>query len=127
VLCSLRPHLATLFLTAMAARLRQATEAARDRGMRDVPSRLAAWLLARMEPSGTGGGTVALRQHKRVLAAELGTSPETFSRALSRLRLLGLVAVRGYTVSVLDREGLQRIAGRLPGSSAGPAASSPGT
>lgn len=112
VLCSIRPNLATLFIAATAARIKQTTDAAHDLAVRDVPARLASWLLEQLSRQGESGSKVVLRQHKRVLASELGTSPETFSRALSRLRSLGFVTVKGYTVDVVDLEGLERFAGR---------------
>jgi CRP-like cAMP-binding protein len=112
VLCSLRPNMATLFITAMAARLKQTTDAAHDLAVRDAPARLASWLLDQLSRQTSSGRKVVMRQHKRVLASELGTSPETYSRALSRLRELGFIAVKGYTVDVLDLRGLEHLAGR---------------
>jgi CRP/FNR family transcriptional regulator len=38
---------------------------------------------------------------KRVLAAELGTVSETFSRTLAKFRQLKLLTVKGKTVTVL--------------------------
>jgi CRP-like cAMP-binding protein len=39
---------------------------------------------------------------KRVLAAELGTVGETFSRTLAKFRAQKLIAVKGRTVTVLS-------------------------
>jgi CRP-like cAMP-binding protein len=112
VLFSLRPNLATLFIAAMAARVKQTTDAAHELAVRDVPARLASWLLEQLSRQAVFESKVVMRQHKRLLASELGTSPETFSRALSRLRGMGFVAVKGYTVEVLDLGGLEHLAGR---------------
>lgn len=122
-LCDERPSLARLLIQTLALRIRQTTDTARDLAVKDVPSRLASWLLDHMTPESSGGTRVKLNQHKRVLASELGTSPETFSRALARLRLLGCIAVKGYAVDVLNVEGLCRLAGR-PATASPPA--SPG-
>lgn len=111
-LCDERPSLARLLIQTLALRIRQTTDTARDLAVKDVPSRLASWLLDHMSPEPAGGTRVKLNQHKRVLASELGTSPETFSRALARLRLLGCISVKGYAVDVLNVEVLCRLAGR---------------
>ncbi len=112
-LCSARPQLAVLFIEVMAARIKQSTDAAHSLAVRDVQSRLAGWLLDHLRRGGAGG-TVVILQLKRLLASELGATPETFSRALARLRGLGVVAVKGYTVEVLDLAGLEQLAGRMP-------------
>jgi CRP-like cAMP-binding protein len=111
-LCDERPALARLLIQVMAERVRQTTDTARELAVKDVPSRLAGWLLDHMPAASPEGRRVKLNQHKRVLASELGTSPETFSRALARLRLLGCIAVKGYAVDVLDVNGLCQLAGR---------------
>ena len=118
-LCDERPALARLLIEAMARRVRQTTDTARELAVKDVPSRLAGWLLDHMTPASPDRGRVKLNQHKRVLASELGTSPETFSRALARLRLLGCIAVKGYAVDVLNVDGLCQLAGRSAAADAG--------
>ncbi|MEK8031494.1 Crp/Fnr family transcriptional regulator [Ideonella sp. DXS29W] len=111
-LCNERPRVAQLLIEALALRIRQTTDTARELAVKDVPSRLAGWLLDHLSPAQPGPARVKLDQHKRLLASELGTSPETFSRALARLRALGCIAVKGYSVDVLDVEALSRLAGR---------------
>jgi CRP-like cAMP-binding protein len=46
---------------------------------------------------------------KRVLAAELGTVSETFSRTLAKFREQELVAVKGRTVTVLSPKRLAEL------------------
>jgi CRP/FNR family transcriptional regulator len=46
---------------------------------------------------------------KRVLAAELGTVSETFSRTLAKLREQNLVAVKGKILTILSPVGLSRL------------------
>ena len=46
--------------------------------------------------------TIELTATKRVLAAELGTVSETFSRTLAKLRGQGLLAVNAKSITVLS-------------------------
>jgi CRP/FNR family transcriptional regulator len=74
-----------------------------DMTLKDVETRLANWLIKRC-PNPDGGQPVAveLKTTKRVLAAELGTVSETFSRTLAKFREQKLIAVRGKAVTVLS-------------------------
>ena len=78
----------------------------------DVPDRVADFLLdLPLLPGGPlPGGTVRVRLPwpKRDVAAYLGTTPESFSRALDRLAGRGLIGVQGDTITLLDPEGLER-------------------
>lgn len=79
-------------------------------GLRGMESddRLIEWLLrsARPDPTGTHHA-VLLENPKKVLASELGVTPETLSRALARLRARGLISVRGRTITIPDRTALR--------------------
>lgn len=79
----------------------------------DVPARLAGYLLDLPgEPDADGSARVTLPLAKQDVASYLGTTPESFSRALRRLERDGLIAVAGAGVRLLDAEGLeQRAAG----------------
>ena len=46
--------------------------------------------------------TVELKTTKRVLAAELGTVGETFSRTLAKFRKQKLITVKGRAITVLS-------------------------
>ena len=108
------PALMRALATALAAQLRQATEGTRGLMTKDVLARCATWLLehsrSRTTTDGRGAGEVCLRQRKRALALQLGTTAESFSRTLRQLRSLGLVAVHGYTIELLDLAALRRVA-----------------
>jgi CRP/FNR family transcriptional regulator, dissimilatory nitrate respiration regulator len=71
--------------------------------LKDVETRLANWLIKRCpDPESDQPVAIELKMTKRVLAAELGTVSETFSRTLAKFRESQLLAVKGKTVTVLS-------------------------
>jgi CRP/FNR family transcriptional regulator len=71
--------------------------------LKDVETRLANWLVKRCpDPQSERPVRIELTMTKRVLAAELGTVSETFSRTLAKFRQQKLIAVKGRTVTVLS-------------------------
>jgi CRP/FNR family transcriptional regulator len=87
-------------LGSMSAHLRVLVGALDDLTLKDVETRLLHWLVKQVR--GAKGGVIQLPGTKRVLAAELGTSSETLSRTLARLRDAGLITVAARTVTVCD-------------------------
>jgi CRP-like cAMP-binding protein len=77
-----------------------------------APARLAQWLSMHAKPSASAPGqlTVELGERKRDLAAQLAIAPETLSRLLRRLVRERVIDVAGYTVHVVDRAALDRLA-----------------
>jgi len=70
--------------------------------LKDVETRLANWLLKRCpNQDGVAPVQIELKTTKRVLAAELGTVSETFSRTLAKFREQDLVEVEGKSITVL--------------------------
>jgi CRP-like cAMP-binding protein len=78
-----------------------------------APARLAQWLRQNAKPSGSAPqaqAVVRLSERKRDLAAQLAIAPETLSRLLRSFTRQGVIDVAGYTVHVLDRDALDRMA-----------------
>ncbi len=77
---------------------------------KDAGARLAAWICAqfagRAQPA-----VLRLAERKRDIASQLGLTPETLSRLMRSLSDRGLIAVSGYTLRVLDPQGLRGLAG----------------
>jgi CRP/FNR family transcriptional regulator, dissimilatory nitrate respiration regulator len=97
-----QPELALRMLGSMSLHLRVLIAQLEDMTLKDVETRLANWLIKRCpNPDSAQPVAVELRTTKRVLAAELGTVSETFSRTLAKFRQQKLVAVRGKTVVVM--------------------------
>ena len=76
---------------------------------RDVPSRLARYLLDLAE---TGGSSVELPLSKTQLAVNLGTVSETLSRTFRKMVDDQLIRMRSRTIDILDFEGLEALAVR---------------
>jgi CRP-like cAMP-binding protein len=92
---------------------RQQMEVAVSRLAKDADARLAEWLLSHAEPTATGEGlTVILKDRKRLLAAQLGMAPETFSRVLKHLRESQLISGSGRVLDLIDPLGLQTLASK---------------
>jgi CRP-like cAMP-binding protein len=80
-----------------------------------APARLAQWLRQNAKPEATtqGQAVVRLAERKRDLAAQLAIAPETLSRLLRSFTRQGVIDVAGYTVHVLDRAALDRMAQQI--------------
>ena len=99
-------------LTDLAYAQRQQTELAVSRLAKDADARCAEWLLRHAEPADKlGAMVVTLNQRKRLIAAQLGIAPETFSRVLKHLRDRKLISGGGRVLNLLDLTGLQSLAG----------------
>lgn len=79
---------------------------------RDVPSRLARYLL---ELNNERNGAVELPTSKSAIASHLGTVSETLSRTFRKLSDEGLIRVEGKTIVILDAERLSDLADRFVG------------
>ena len=105
-----QPELALRMLGSMSSHLRVLVGQLEDLTLKDVETRLANWLVKRC-PAAAGDKPVhiELKMTKRVLAAELGTVSETFSRTLAKFREQKLVTVKGRTVTVLSPKRLSEL------------------
>ncbi len=91
---------------------RQQTEVAVSRLAKDADARFAEWLLRHAEPADSEGSlAVILHDRKRLIAAQLGIAPETFSRVLKHLRDRKLISGGGRVLNLLDPMALQSLAG----------------
>lgn len=98
-----QPELALRMLGSMSSHLRVLVGQIEDLTVKDVETRLANWLVKRCpNPRSETPVKIELTVAKGVLAAELGTVSETFSRTLAKFREQKLIAVKGKTVTVLS-------------------------
>ena len=103
------PSLCLNMLAVLSTRLRQFTLQVENLSLKEVPGRLASYLLylAREQKS---DGTVFLPISKGQLASLLGTIPETLSRILARMSNKSLIEVTGGEITLLDPVGLEDLA-----------------
>ena len=96
-----QPGLALRMLGSMSVHLRTLIAQLEDLTLKDVETRLANWLIKRCpNPESSQPVVIELKTTKRVLAAELGTVSETFSRTLATFRQQKLVSVKGKTLTI---------------------------
>jgi CRP/FNR family transcriptional regulator len=104
-----QPKLAINLLKSFARHLRLFSHLVDNLALREVPSRLASYLLSLSERF-DDAQTVELDLPKGQLAAKLGTIPETLSRVFSKLSREGAIAVDGSQVKLRDRNRLNDLA-----------------
>jgi len=96
-----QPELALRMLGSMSQHLRVLVGLLEDLTLKDVETRLANWLVKRCpNPESQRPCAIELSMTKRVLAAELGTVGETFSRTLAKFREQKLLTVKGKVVTI---------------------------
>ncbi len=103
------PSLAMNMLAILSLRLRRFTHLIEDLSLKEVPGRLAAYLLYMSDRDG-GSSRLELDITKGQLASVLGTIPETLSRILGRMSQQELIRVEGRKIEILDREALEGLA-----------------
>jgi CRP/FNR family transcriptional regulator len=108
-LVTVKPHLALSMLSTLSLRIRQVTTQLESIALKEVPGRLAAYLLYVREEQGNSD-RITLNIPRTELANFLGTTPETLSRILARLEEQGLIAVEKREISVKRPKELQILA-----------------
>ncbi len=96
-------------LAVLSRRLRRFAALVDDLALKEVPGRLAAHLLI-LSGRQQGNDNLELEIPKTLLAAMLGTIPETLSRILTKMVKQGLIQSDGPRIRILDRETLQDLA-----------------
>jgi len=74
--------------------------------LKEVPGRLAAYLIYSMQEQTNNDNRITLNISKGQLASLLGTIPETLSRILTRMAKQELIKVDGKEILVLDPDGV---------------------
>jgi CRP/FNR family transcriptional regulator, dissimilatory nitrate respiration regulator len=108
-LISQNPSLALNMLAVLSMRLRQFTVQIENLSLKEVPGRLASYLLYLAKEQGRVD-TVALTISKGQLASLLGTIPETLSRILAKMNKQGLIETTGRDLKLLNIGGLEDLA-----------------
>ncbi|RUM47456.1 MAG: Crp/Fnr family transcriptional regulator, partial [Desulfocapsa sp.] len=100
------PSLVLNMLAVLSMRLRRFATQIENLSLKEVPARLAGYLLYLSEEQNSPN-RVMLEISKGQLASLLGTIPETLSRIFARMSGEGLIKVNGKEIDLLDLEGLE--------------------
>jgi CRP/FNR family transcriptional regulator len=103
------PSLSLNMLAVLSWRLRKFAALVEDLSLKEVPGRLAAYLLY-LSRRASDKSDIDLDISKGQLASILGTIPETLSRILGKLGRQGLIISKGSRIRILDRTTLEEIA-----------------
>ncbi len=108
------PALAMNMLADLSSRLRGFTVQIEALSLKEVPARLAAYILT-LSKEHKNALRVSLPISKAQLSNLIGTTPETISRMLKKMGDAGLIQVQTRTIEILNKEGLKELSesGRL--------------
>lgn len=99
------PEIALRMLAGFAKRLKSLVNQLEDITLKEVPNRLAKYLLDEIKSSGTENYPepfIELSVPKSTIAAYLGTITETLSRSFRKLQNEGIIRVKGRTIFIND-------------------------
>ncbi len=99
------PSIALNMLAVLSMRLRRFATQIENLSLKEVPARLAGYLIYLSEEQGNSN-VVELEISKGQLASLLGTIPETLSRIFAKMSDEGLLQVEGRKIRLLDLAGL---------------------
>jgi CRP-like cAMP-binding protein len=99
------PAIALNMLAVLSLRLRRFSTQIENLSLKEVPARLANYLIYLSEEQGRED-VVELEISKGQLASLLGTIPETLSRIFAKMSEEGLIRVSGKVINLLDRRAL---------------------
>lgn len=102
------PSVVLNMMANLAMRLQHFTRMIDSLSLKEVPGRLAAYLLYLCDQTGCGG-LVEIDISKGQLASILGTIPETLSRILRKMSEKGIIEVKGRKIKLLKKKALQDI------------------
>jgi len=100
------PKMAHAMLSAMARYRKQQDQEIEHRTLQTAPQRVGCFLLRLADQGREGPVVIHLPYDKTLLASRLGMQPETFSRALSRLREATGIRIKGATIEMESLEQL---------------------
>ncbi len=103
------PSLALNMLAVLAGRLREFTRLVEDLSLKELPGRLASYLVQLQDAQG-GRDQVNLEVSKGTLAKVLGTSQETLSRVLKRMNEAGIIEVDKRRITIIRDGDLEDLA-----------------
>ncbi len=110
-----KPNLTMNILALLSMRLREFTIQVENLSLKEIPGRLASYLLYLSREQGNKD-LINLNISKVQLANLLGTGPESLSRALGNMKNKKLIAEKGTNIRLINRDLLEELAERGKGS-----------
>ncbi len=107
-LITTNPSLSLNMFAILSTRLREFTVQIENLSLKEVPERVASYLIYQSDEQGHQD-FVDLRISKKQLASMLGATPETLSRMFAKMSDQGLIEVEGRRIRLLDRQKLTTI------------------
>jgi CRP-like cAMP-binding protein len=105
------PRLLVNIIQILADRLRESMTLIESLSLKEIPERLASFLLHDLGRHGAEEmNRLALTITQRELAKILGATPEALSRAIRKMSNAGILAMDGRSIRILDREALEELA-----------------
>ncbi|WP_051261376.1 Crp/Fnr family transcriptional regulator [Desulfovibrio inopinatus] len=105
------PHLAFNVIKVLSRRLKEAMALIESLSLKDLSERVAAFLI-QARPS-SGDSTYSLPVSQREIAKIVGVTPEALSRHFKKFADMGVVAVSGRAVVILNQKRLEELAGTI--------------
>jgi len=107
-LITANPSLSLNMFAILSMRLREFTVQIENLSLKEVPERVASYLIYQAEEQGHYE-FVDLNISKKQLASMLGATPETLSRMFAKMSEQGLIEVEGRRIRILDRQRLSTV------------------
>lgn len=104
-----QPQIALNMIAALSIRLKKFTLLVENLSLKEVPSRLANYILYLSVEQGMNN-KITLDVSKSQLASILGTIPETLSRILSKMSSRGIIDVNGKFITIVNQKELHELA-----------------
>lgn len=107
------PKIAINLIARLSELLHKLNRLVEELSLTDITTRLAYYLINELEKRNLSGDQpiLELTEKKSVLASQLGTIPETFSRSLAKLSKEKIIEVDGSSIKILDYNKLLEISG----------------
>lgn len=102
------PRLAMAMMRSMASGRKRQDEELEHRTLQNAPQRIGCFLLRLADQNAEGAVDIHLPYDKTLVASRLGMQPETFSRALAKLKKETGLRVKGATISLDSLDQLVR-------------------
>jgi len=104
------PRLLVNIIQVLSDRLRESMSLIESLSLKEIPQRLASFLIHALRIKGTQTNQLQLTVTQRELAKILGATPEALSRGIRKMSNAGLLAVDGRSIRILDQPALREMA-----------------